>query len=249
MVQVKTNKHKYLDYLCHHGVEGQKWGVKHGPPYPLDDSVSTGNKLKKRSTREIKKSVKEKQNTGQELDGQEQMYADKKRIDKDARRYGLIGGPLAAGIVTAANVHDIRKEATEAGRVYDMNTKKQKGKYYGKLIATHINGQPADKFASAIFDKFKREIGDKELERNFAYSGASVWSKKNNSLSFWFHDDDSNKVINSKVTHSGKAVKSRDVEIEYEYGKVKKVTLSEELFDAIDGDTYGDPIITEWVPN
>lgn len=22
--------------LCHHGIKGQKWGVKHGPPYPLD---------------------------------------------------------------------------------------------------------------------------------------------------------------------------------------------------------------------
>lgn len=31
----------------HHGVDGQKWGVKHGPPYPLDDSQSTGSRLKK----------------------------------------------------------------------------------------------------------------------------------------------------------------------------------------------------------
>ena len=33
-------------YLVHHGVEGQKWGVHNGPPYPLDSSVSDGNKLK-----------------------------------------------------------------------------------------------------------------------------------------------------------------------------------------------------------
>lgn len=24
--------------LYHHGVDGQKWGVKHGPPYPLEDN-------------------------------------------------------------------------------------------------------------------------------------------------------------------------------------------------------------------
>ncbi len=24
-----------LDYLSHHGIKGQKWGVRHGPPYPL----------------------------------------------------------------------------------------------------------------------------------------------------------------------------------------------------------------------
>ena len=29
-------KKKMNDYLEHHGVEGQKWGVKHGPPYPIE---------------------------------------------------------------------------------------------------------------------------------------------------------------------------------------------------------------------
>lgn len=27
------------DYLMHHGIEGQKWGVRRGPPYPIDDTV------------------------------------------------------------------------------------------------------------------------------------------------------------------------------------------------------------------
>lgn len=27
-------------YLEHHGILGQKWGVKHGPPYPLDKKTS-----------------------------------------------------------------------------------------------------------------------------------------------------------------------------------------------------------------
>lgn len=34
-------------FLAHHGVKEQRWGVKHGPPYPLDSDVSTGNRLKK----------------------------------------------------------------------------------------------------------------------------------------------------------------------------------------------------------
>lgn len=28
----------YLTRLYHHGVKGQKWGVRHGPPYPIDSS-------------------------------------------------------------------------------------------------------------------------------------------------------------------------------------------------------------------
>lgn len=34
------------DELVHHGVKGQQWGVRNGPPYPLDSSISTGHKLK-----------------------------------------------------------------------------------------------------------------------------------------------------------------------------------------------------------
>ena len=35
------------DFLQHHGVKGQKWGVQNGPPYPLGSDVSTGKRLKK----------------------------------------------------------------------------------------------------------------------------------------------------------------------------------------------------------
>lgn len=31
----------YYNDLYHHGVEGQKWGVRNGPPYPLKESLST----------------------------------------------------------------------------------------------------------------------------------------------------------------------------------------------------------------
>lgn len=33
--------------LWHHGVTGQKWGVRNGPPYPLSRAVSTGKSLRK----------------------------------------------------------------------------------------------------------------------------------------------------------------------------------------------------------
>lgn len=33
------------NYLEHHGVKGQQWGVTNGPPYPLDSSKSDGHKL------------------------------------------------------------------------------------------------------------------------------------------------------------------------------------------------------------
>ena len=34
-------------YLAHHGVKGQNWGVRRGPPYPLDDSASGEKRVEK----------------------------------------------------------------------------------------------------------------------------------------------------------------------------------------------------------
>lgn len=52
-------KRREMD-LMHHGIDGQKWGVKHGPPYPLDSSKSTGSRLKvkKKKSRAQKKEEK-----------------------------------------------------------------------------------------------------------------------------------------------------------------------------------------------
>ena len=35
--------------LTHHGKDGQKWGVMHGPPYPLDRNATVQAKKKKKS--------------------------------------------------------------------------------------------------------------------------------------------------------------------------------------------------------
>lgn len=42
----------YKNELYHHGIEGQKWGVRNGPPYPLDRNTN------KRATETISKARK-----------------------------------------------------------------------------------------------------------------------------------------------------------------------------------------------
>jgi len=41
----KPSPFVYL-YLAHHGVKGQKWGVRNGPPYPLKDSQKPSSEKK-----------------------------------------------------------------------------------------------------------------------------------------------------------------------------------------------------------
>lgn len=43
------------NYLIHHGIKGQQWGVQNGPPYPLSSDISTGKRLKKEQKKFAKK--------------------------------------------------------------------------------------------------------------------------------------------------------------------------------------------------
>lgn len=43
------------NYIAHHGIKGQKWGVEHGPPYP----VRRGSGGKPKTTNVIKSKLKE----------------------------------------------------------------------------------------------------------------------------------------------------------------------------------------------
>lgn len=37
--QIIESRIKHSDYLAHHGIKGQQWGVQNGPPYPLDSDT------------------------------------------------------------------------------------------------------------------------------------------------------------------------------------------------------------------
>ena len=55
-------KRKVPNWLMHHGVEGQKWGVRHGPPYPIGSStrkvfISGTSKLKNKDSFAYRKNL------------------------------------------------------------------------------------------------------------------------------------------------------------------------------------------------
>lgn len=69
------------DYLMHHGIKGQKWGIENGPPYPLNpskDYSAAEKKLNKAYVRleENKSAGKSYRNTRYGL--KEKVYMDKK---------------------------------------------------------------------------------------------------------------------------------------------------------------------------
>ena len=82
---IASDIRKNKNTLMHHGIDGQKWGVKHGPPYPLGSKVSTGSSLRKGArAKTIAKAALEGAALG-------------------AVAGGVVGGPVGAALSSAAS--------------------------------------------------------------------------------------------------------------------------------------------------
>lgn len=58
-----------MDYICHHGILGQKWGVRNGPPYPLSGGAYTASEKKQiYKKRALKNSIYNKKHFDMTLD-------------------------------------------------------------------------------------------------------------------------------------------------------------------------------------
>lgn len=96
-----------MNYLTHHGIVGQKWGVRNGPPYPLKGgSVSSGPKENVRYRKTIR------QNTDQ----------NKKHFDKE----------LPKGTVIQTLSHD--KNRTRSANFYYASYKKLDNRQYEAFL-------------------------------------------------------------------------------------------------------------------
>lgn len=67
-------------YLIHHGIDGQKWGVQNGPPYPLDKS-----KYSMKEKRALKKAVKDVKRSRKNANKYKVLMSDKEIEDRNKR--------------------------------------------------------------------------------------------------------------------------------------------------------------------
>lgn len=121
----------YDDFLAHHGIKGQKWGVRNGPPYPLDSSISTGKRLKN-----VGSVSKKKAKVGS--DSSNITNRDKKDILKELEeyRYGETDLKKSKLIQTIANDESVKKAVEErlaADSEWDKYSKNRD--YYASLAA------------------------------------------------------------------------------------------------------------------
>ena len=122
------------DVLEHHGIKGQKHGVRNGPPYPLDSSISTGKRLKKKA----KKKIKWKPRKNKKKASSEPRYKDKKEA-MDAKDIEYIA--KNKGMFTTNELNEVMNRINAEQRIDQMvYNKKQAKKIYNSKAFRIIAG-------------------------------------------------------------------------------------------------------------
>ena len=85
------------DFLEHHGIKGQRWGIHNGPPYPLDSKTSSA--IKKEGQEKLRVNAKEykereKKSKDSDKSGLSKLVNSHDRSWKEVTVAGDLGGPL-----------------------------------------------------------------------------------------------------------------------------------------------------------
>lgn len=91
------------EHLVHHGIKGQKWGVRNGPPYPLDGEDHSASEKKAGWRKSLDKSDKKDNNKKQERDDDTQ----KKGLTDKQKRAIKIGAGIAVGLLAAYGTYKL----------------------------------------------------------------------------------------------------------------------------------------------
>lgn len=130
----------YRNYLSHHGIKGQKWGVMHGPPYPLGSHTSAmikkgkkvAAKAKKTYDKKIKPKVNDLAKKGSDFYDKNMPEKGKQAINKAAKK--------------TKEVYEVNKEMVKKGiSNYKSNYDSTKNDLKAKSVLSGTDSNKEDR--------------------------------------------------------------------------------------------------------
>lgn len=160
-----------MTYLVHHGIKGQKWGVKQGPPYPLDESDHTA--AEKKADRNIVKKGTEFQRIStvkEKHPNKDRTYLAYKSADKDYYMENMTD--FRRGRDKARNIYKISYKAVN-DIIYPTHEKQVEEfmkLYKNKKLSVinDISEEMSDRYSYAEYGKRTKENAeDWDYTKNF----------------------------------------------------------------------------------
>lgn len=150
----------YRNYLSHHGIKGQKWGVMHGPPYPLGSHTSAmikkgkkvAAKAKKTYDKKIKPKVNDLAKKGSDFYEKNMPEKGKQAINKAAKK--------------TKEVYEVNKEMVKKGiSNYKSNYDSTKNDLKAKSV---LSGTDSSKEDRSVIEKDLNKNGF-EIDKEYSY--------------------------------------------------------------------------------
>lgn len=211
--------------LYHHGIKGQKWGDKNGPPYPLGASNHSSTE-KKQGSRGWSKEAK------RELDNKNGNKTDNKTDNKTKKKSGLtdkqkkyiqIGAAVAVTTLAAYGGYKLYKSGKLDGLI--SKGKEALGKtYISKDVKEAMNSMKDDFFkpAAGLFDyKQISKLTDNEVKALHAYTSTPYYRDVNEYLRGITKEPSiKGKTIGDDITSAlNKVFINKDVEVQRGIGR------------------------------
>lgn len=159
-----------MEELTHSGVDGMKWGVRNGPPYPLSRDISTGSRLKIMSSGRRSGGIRGYLQT-RKLKKKKQVALEKARQTKATNAQKKQTAEEHAAevkkILESGDRNKIKSIASEVS-YNDLSTALNKADLMAKL-----NAQTAPKTAWDKLDNTKNKL-DKTI--GYYQTGAKTWN-------------------------------------------------------------------------
>ena len=141
------------EYLVHHGILGQKWGKKNGPPYPLDAADHSAAEKKAGWRKSLDSGGKREDNKRKGRSRENQNGKTKKGLTDKQKTALKVGAALAATALIAYGGYKLK----ESGKLDELIGK---GKKLAEDVLGKIGDKPVSSFDPAPSSSSKSPLGD-----------------------------------------------------------------------------------------